>query len=72
YYDLPNTLPTDTFRPGTIRTGDIMLWGANTVVLFYKTFSSQYSYTRIGSIDDTAGLEIALGSGSVTVVFEEI
>jgi hypothetical protein len=72
YYDLPNSLPTDTFRPGTIRTGDILLWGARTLVLFYKTFSSSYSYTRIGCVDDTTGLANALGSGNVVVVFERL
>jgi hypothetical protein len=72
YYDLPNNLPTDTYRPGTIRTGDIMLWGTNTLVLFYKTFSSSYSYTRIGSVDNTTELETMLGSSNVTVVFEQM
>ena len=38
-------IATNTFRPGIIHTGDLLLWGANTVVLFYETFSSSYSYT---------------------------
>ena len=31
--DLAVTLPTDTSRPGTIRNGDLMLYGSNTVVV---------------------------------------
>lgn len=70
YYDLPNSLPTSASRPGTIRNGDLMLWGSNTLVLFYKTFSSSYSYTPLGRIANPSGLSAALGSGNVTVSFE--
>lgn len=70
YYSLPNSLPTNPFNPGTIQNGDLMLYGSQTFVLFYKSFSTSYSYTRLGKIDDTTGLISALGSGSVTITFE--
>ena len=38
YSRLPTPLPTDATDPGTIRNGDLMLWGADTLVLFYKSF----------------------------------
>lgn len=47
-----------------------MLYGSRTLVLFYETFSSSYSYTRIGVVDDVSGYVSALGSGNVTVSFE--
>lgn len=69
YHSLSHDLPTDTFRPGTIHTGDLLLWGSDTVVLFYETFSSAYSYTRLGRIDNPEGLASAVGSGNVQVTF---
>ncbi|MBQ4508912.1 MAG: hypothetical protein II970_08465 [Paludibacteraceae bacterium] len=71
YHYLDSSLPTDSYTPGTIQAGDLMLYGNNCVVLFYKTFSSSYSYTRIGRIDNPAGLAEALGSGNVSVRFEQ-
>lgn len=69
YYYLSDNLPSNPSRVGTIRNGDIMLYGSSCVVLFYETFSSSYSYTRIGRVNDTDGLKSALGSGGVTVTF---
>lgn len=68
-FRLPASLPAQPSTPPSIRTGDLMLYGSNTLVLFYKSFATTYSYTRIGRIDDPAGLERALGAGSVTVTF---
>jgi hypothetical protein len=70
YFDLPQSLPTNASNPGTVQNGDLMLYGANTLVLFYKTFSTSYSYTRLGRIDDVTGLVAALGSGNVSITFE--
>ena len=35
---LPVSLPTRESRPPSIQTGDLMLYGSNTVVLFYESF----------------------------------
>lgn len=69
YNYLDSNLPTDASNPETINTGDIMLYGSNCIVLFYKTFNTSYRYTRIGHIDDVEGLAEAVGSGNVSVVF---
>jgi len=68
-FDLPEELPANPSRPGTIRNGDLMLYGSNTVVLFYLTFDSPYSYTRLGRVDDPNGLAQALGQRGVRVRF---
>ncbi len=70
YCYLDTSLPTASYRPGTINAGDIMLYGSSCVVLFYETFNSGYSYTRIGAVINPDGLAQALGSGNVTVKFE--
>lgn len=71
YYYLPNTLPTESVRPGQINTGDFMLYGNDCLVLFYESFSSSYSYTKLGYIEDVTGLKSALGSGSVELTIEK-
>ena len=50
--DLPKALPANASRPGTIRNGDLMLYGTDSLVVFYSTFDSSYSYTRLGRVDD--------------------
>lgn len=71
YAELSKSLPTNASRPGTIRNGDLMLYGSQTLVLFYLTFSSSYSYTRLGQVDDPAELAQALGTGSVRITFSK-
>jgi len=71
YADLPRDIPANPSNPGTVQIGDLMLYGSSTAVLFYKSFPSSYSYTKLGRIDDVTGLVAALGSGNVKVTFEQ-
>jgi hypothetical protein len=70
YCYLSESLPTKSERPSGIQKGDLMLYGSDCLVLFYESFSTSYSYTALGKIDDPEGLEKALGSGAVRVTFE--
>lgn len=72
YYHLEGNLPASPERVSTIHAGDLMLYGQNSVVLFYESFTTSYSYTRIGAIDDPTGLKTALGTGNPTVTFERM
>ncbi len=69
FYFFPERFPSDSQRVGNIKAGDLMLYGSDCLVLFYESFSTSYSYTRLGYIEDPAGLAEALGSGSVQVTF---
>ena len=69
YHYLSTSLPANASCPGTIHAGDILLYGSSCLVVFYKTFSTSYSYTRIGRIDNADNLANTLGSGNVSVTF---
>ena len=70
YVRLPSNLPANASNPGTIHAGDLLLYGSSTLVLFYESFLTAYTYTKIGRIDDASGLSAALGAGNVKVSFE--
>ena len=70
YASLPKNLPINPTIPSRIHTGDLMMYGANTFVLFYQPLSTTYNYTKLGSIIDTSGLASALGNSDVTIHFD--
>ena len=70
YVGLPEKLPADSACPGRIGSGELMLYGNSTLVLFYESFPTSYSYTRIGKITDAHGLKEAVGRDNITVTFE--
>ncbi len=70
YFNLAGNLPANASNPGTIQAGDLMLYGSNTLVLFYQSFTTSYNYTRLARIDNPSRLAAALGSGNATVKFE--
>jgi len=64
YIFMSNTFPTNETTPKRIEKGDVMLYGNNCLVIFYKSFDSKgYSYTKIGHIDNLPDL----GNGTVKV-----
>ena len=66
-YDV--SLPSDAESVGNIQTGDLMLFGDDCLVLFYDSFTTGYSYTRIGHISNPEGLADAVGNGDVQIAF---
>ena len=67
YIYLDTTLPTNSSNPKHINAGDVMLYGNNCLVIFYKSFDTSYSYTKIGHIDNLDNL----GNESITAKFEK-
>ena len=70
YASLPKNLPINPTIPSRIHTGDLMMYGANTFVLFYQPLSTTYSYTKLGSVINTSGLASVLGNSDVTIHFD--
>ena len=70
YHDFDHKLPIQAKNFATIQAGDLMMYGANTFVVFYTTFANTYAYTPLGRIDNPVGLPQALGIGDVTVKFD--
>ena len=59
-------LTTDSYNPKHIEKGDVMLYGNNCLVIFYKSFETSYNYTKIGHIDNLPDL----GNENITIKFE--
>lgn len=72
YVYLDESLPSSPKAVGHIQAGDVMLFGSDCLVIFYESFSTSYTYTRIGTITDITGLKEAVGSGSVVISFQEM
>lgn len=70
YYHFSSFFPTNATLGDHIKAGDLMLFGNNSLVLFYENFNTSYSYTKLGYVENTTELASALGSGNVVVKFE--
>lgn len=71
YHFFDTEFPTDEKSPGKIEMGDIMLYGPDCLVTFYKSHSTSYQYTSVGKIENASGFAKAVGSGNVTITFRK-
>ena len=71
YYYFDESFPSNSSRIERIEKGDIMLYGSDCLVLFYESFNTSYSYTRIGKLDNPSLLDDVIGKDSVIVTITE-
>ena len=71
YYYFDESFPSNSSRIERIEKGDIMLYGSDCLVLFYESFNTSYSYTRIGKLDNPSLLDDVIGKDSVRVTITE-
>ena len=50
YGIISKKIPSDRSYSGNIEVGDLMLYGDDCIVLFYKRFYTPYSYTKLGRV----------------------
>ncbi len=67
YLYLDYSLPTASFNPQEIKTGDVYLYGNNCLVIFYQDFATSYSYTKIGHISDLPNI----GQENISLTIEK-
>ena len=72
YCYLDFTLPTDSKSVKNIKKGDVMLFGNSCLVIFYKSFTTSYSYTKIGHIENPADIETILGKKDIKIEFIKV
>ena len=69
YYYFDESFKTNQQSVGTINQGDIYLYQDKCIVLFYKTFTTTYTYTKIGKVINPEGLDTLIGSDNVEVMW---
>ena len=67
YYYMDSSLPTSSKNVKSIQVGDIMLYGSDCLVVFYESFNTSYSYTKLGRIDNPSNLKNTVGNGNINV-----
>ena len=70
YYNFNKKLTKKSENIESVKIGDFMLYGDNCIVIFYESFKTSYSYTKIGYIENTNGLkEIFKKNRSIEISF---
>lgn len=67
YYYFSESFPTNETSSKKIQAGEIKLYGSDCLVVFYKSFSTSYSYTSLGYVENPEGLADVVGTGNVSV-----
>lgn len=70
YYYFKDKFPSNPLKVKEIKKGDIMLYGDTCLVIFYEDFETNYTYTRIGKINNPISLKenLDMAEGMVSFV----
>jgi hypothetical protein len=68
-YYMPDNLPTEARSVGTINAGDLMLYGSDCLVLFYKRFSTSSAIQSSAMWKILPVWRTRLASGSAWITF---
>lgn len=69
YCYLPERLPANSQNIDRIKTGDLMLFGSECLVLFYENFNTPYRYTKLGYVENPENLKNVLGRDDIQINF---
>ncbi len=69
YYYFDKDFEVKEEKIGQVEAGDIMLYGSNCLVLFYKSFKTNYTYTRVGKVTEVEGLKEVVSDDNIEVTF---
>jgi len=70
YASLNREFTTKAEKVDNIYKGVVMLYGSDTIVIFYKDFETTYSYTPVGRLTAPEDLEKVVGLGQIETEFE--
>lgn len=70
YVNLPDELPVNPQTVNQIRSGDLMLYGSDCLVLFYLDIKTSYRYTKLGKIENAEDLPKILGKGNIKIIIQ--
>lgn len=70
YVYVDQSFPTNPTKQEQVRAGDVMVYGDNCIVLFYKDVKTSVHYTKIGEVVDLDLGALFDGTDTVTVQFE--
>lgn len=71
YFYLEKGITNNSSKIDEIHAGDLMLFGSDCLVLFYEEFTTSYSYTPLGYVENPDSLKDVLKNDNVTVSFRK-
>lgn len=71
YFYLENGITNNSSKIDEIHAGDLMLFGSDCLVLFYEDFTTSYSYTPLGYVENPDSLKDVLKNDNVNVSFRK-